>query len=153
MLVAGVGAGLVNVPLVSTAVGVVEPARAGMASGINTTLRQVGIATGVAGLGSLFASQVRSSVIDHLARTPLSAHAHQIARSISTGGAAHAISGAPGPLRALVAGAARAGFVSGINEILLIGAIVALAGAFASFALVRERDFITTDDATMAIAG
>ena len=33
MIVSGVGAGLVNVPLASTAVGVVEPARAGMASG------------------------------------------------------------------------------------------------------------------------
>jgi EmrB/QacA subfamily drug resistance transporter len=53
-LVAGVGAGLINVPLASTAVGVVEPARAGMASGINSTLRQVGIATGVATLGTIF---------------------------------------------------------------------------------------------------
>ena len=32
----------------------VEPARAGMASGINSTLRQVGIATGVAALGAIF---------------------------------------------------------------------------------------------------
>ena len=53
-VVAGVGAGLINVPLASTAVGVVEPARAGMASGINSTLRQVGIATGVAALGAIF---------------------------------------------------------------------------------------------------
>jgi EmrB/QacA subfamily drug resistance transporter len=53
-IVAGVGAGLINVPLASTAVGVVEPARAGMASGINSTLRQVGIATGVAALGAIF---------------------------------------------------------------------------------------------------
>jgi EmrB/QacA subfamily drug resistance transporter len=53
-ILAGVGAGLVNVPLASTAVGVVEPARAGMASGINSTLRQVGIATGVAALGAIF---------------------------------------------------------------------------------------------------
>jgi hypothetical protein len=44
MIVAGVGAGFVNVPLVLTAVGVVEPVRAGMASGINSTLRQVGAA-------------------------------------------------------------------------------------------------------------
>ncbi len=51
MIVAGIGAGLVNAPLASTAVGVVEPARAGMASGINTTFRQVGVATGVAALG------------------------------------------------------------------------------------------------------
>ena len=32
-ILAGIGAGLINVPLASTAVGVVEPARAGMASG------------------------------------------------------------------------------------------------------------------------
>src|SRR4051812_13253515 len=54
LIVAGVGAGLVNVPLASTAVSVVEPARAGMASGINSTLRQVGVATGVAALGAIF---------------------------------------------------------------------------------------------------
>ena len=150
MILAGIGAGLVNVPLVSTAVGVVEPARAGMASGINSTLRQVGIATGVAALGSLFASQVRSSVINHLAATPLSKTSHQIAHSISSGGATHAISAIPAPLRGLVAGAARAGFVTGLNEILLVGAIVALAGAVGSLALIRERDFITTDEVALA---
>ena len=147
MIAAGIGAGLVNVPLVSTAVGVVEPARAGMASGINSTLRQVGVATGVAALGSLFASQVRSTAVSHLAATPLSAHAHQIAHGISAGGAGHAIAATPAPLRGLVAGAARAGFVSGLNEILLIGGVVALAAAVASFTLVRERDFITADEA------
>src|SRR3954468_25088790 len=57
-LVAGIGAGFINVPLASTAVGVVEPARAGMASGINSTLRQVGIATGVAALGAVFSHHV-----------------------------------------------------------------------------------------------
>jgi EmrB/QacA subfamily drug resistance transporter len=152
MIVAGVGAGLVNVPLVSTAVGVVEPARAGMASGINNTLRQVGIATGVAALGSLFASQVRSSVTDHLAGTPLAAHAHVIAHGISTGGAVHVIAAVPAPLRGLVAGAARGGFVSGLNEILLIGAAVAFAGALASLALIRERDFISSEAATVAVS-
>jgi EmrB/QacA subfamily drug resistance transporter len=58
MIVAGIGAGLVNVPLAATAIGVVEPARAGMGSGINTTFRQVGTATGVAALGAIFASHV-----------------------------------------------------------------------------------------------
>ena len=70
MVVAGVGCGLVNVPLASTAVGVVEPARAGMASGINSTFRQIGIATGVAALGSILATEVSSSVISKLARHP-----------------------------------------------------------------------------------
>jgi hypothetical protein len=58
MIVGGVGAGLVNPPLASTAVGVVAPQRAGMASGINSTFRQVGTATGIALLGTLFSSDV-----------------------------------------------------------------------------------------------
>jgi EmrB/QacA subfamily drug resistance transporter len=152
MILAGIGAGLVNVPLVSTAVGVVEPARAGMASGINSTLRQVGIATGVAALGSLFAARVRSTVIDHLAATPLAPHAHQIAHIVSSGGPAHAVTAAPAPLRTLIAGAARAGFVSGLNEILLIGAIVAFIGASLALLLIHEHDFVLSEDAAFAVA-
>jgi len=56
-VLAGLGSGLVNAPLASTAVGVVEPKDAGMASGINTTFRQVGIATSIAALGSILASR------------------------------------------------------------------------------------------------
>ena len=56
--VAGVGSGLVNPPLASTAVGVVAPKDAGMASGINATFRQVGIATAIAALGTIFANHL-----------------------------------------------------------------------------------------------
>ena len=45
----GSASGMTNPGIASVAIGVVEPARAGMASGINSTFRQVGIATGVAG--------------------------------------------------------------------------------------------------------
>ncbi|HVW18032.1 MAG TPA: MFS transporter [Solirubrobacteraceae bacterium] len=57
-LVAGLGSGFVNPPLASTAIGVVAPQDAGMASGINTTFRQVGVATGIAALGSIFAARI-----------------------------------------------------------------------------------------------
>jgi len=53
-LVGGVGIGIVNPQLATTAVGVVPPQRAGMAAGVNNTFRQVGIATGIAGLGAIF---------------------------------------------------------------------------------------------------
>jgi len=56
-VVAGLGAGLVNPPLASTAIGVVRPQFAGMASGINSTFRQIGIATSVAALGSILATR------------------------------------------------------------------------------------------------
>jgi len=60
-IVAGLGAGLVNPPLASTAISVVPPQRAGMASGINATFRQIGIAAGIAVLGTVFASHVATS--------------------------------------------------------------------------------------------
>ena len=69
-ILAGAGVGLVNPPLASTAIGVVTPDRAGMASGINSTFRQIGIATGIAGLGSLFSHTVRTHVVSLLAGSP-----------------------------------------------------------------------------------
>jgi EmrB/QacA subfamily drug resistance transporter len=71
--VAGAGSGMVNPPLASTAVGVVEPQHAGMASGINTTFRQIGIATSVAALGSVFASHLSGATATTLTATYASA--------------------------------------------------------------------------------
>ena len=67
--IAGAGSGMVNPPLASTAVGVVPHREAGMASGINTTFRQIGIATAVAALGTIFASDMRGAT-----RSTLGAH-------------------------------------------------------------------------------
>jgi hypothetical protein len=46
-----------------------------------------------------------------------------------------------------LAAAARSAFVSSLNELLIIGAIVVFAGALASFVLVRARDFRTEQGA------
>jgi EmrB/QacA subfamily drug resistance transporter len=53
-LIGGIGIGFVNAPLATTAIGTVRVERAGMASGINNTFRQIGIATGIAALGAIF---------------------------------------------------------------------------------------------------
>jgi predicted MFS family arabinose efflux permease len=63
-LVGGLGIGTVNAPLASAAVSVVEPRQAGMASGINNTFRQVGIATGIAALGAIL--QTNANFVDGL---------------------------------------------------------------------------------------
>ncbi len=142
MIVAGIGGGFVNVPLASTAVGVVEPARAGMASGINSTARQVGIATGVAALGSILASQASSAVVSHLSRTPLAGHAHALAQAVSNGSVLQAMETVPPHLRGLAGGAARGAYIDGLNEVLLIGALIALAAAVFTVILIRQRDFV-----------
>ncbi len=125
-------------PLASTAVGVVAPARAGMASGINSTLRQVGTATGIAALGAIFTAHLRNTVSHRLAATPLAAHAHAIAAGIGGPQASGVRPGLTTAARQVVATAARAGFADSLNTILLIGAAVA---AVASLTLIRGRDF------------
>jgi EmrB/QacA subfamily drug resistance transporter len=141
-ILAGAGIGLVNPALASTAIGVVPPARSGMAAGINNTFRQVGIATGVAALGAIFQHRVESKVIEMLSSTPASGRSHAIADMIGNGQAGEAVSGTPGPVRGAVAAAARQGFVTGLNEILVVGAILAIVGAVLSVVLVRSRDFV-----------
>jgi len=135
MILSGIGAGLVTVPLAATAVGVVEPARGGMASGINSTFRQVGLATGIALYGSLFASQLRHGVTEALLRTAYAPRAAQLAAALQPGQRT-------GSVPAVVSGAVRAGFTSAENEIMLVGAAVALAAAVTSLVLIRARDFV-----------
>ncbi|HVS28852.1 MAG TPA: MFS transporter, partial [Solirubrobacteraceae bacterium] len=143
-IVAGLGIGMVNPPLASTSIGVVEPQRSGMGSGINNTFRQVGIATGIAGLGAIFQHSVTTRVAHLLTGTAAGAggQAHHIGQLVATGSARQAIESAPPSARSAVAHAVRVGFIGGLNEILLIGAVVAFAGAILSFALVRRRDFV-----------
>jgi EmrB/QacA subfamily drug resistance transporter len=56
LLVMGVGIGLSNPAVTYAALGVVPAARSGMASGVNNTFRQVGLALGIAALGALLPS-------------------------------------------------------------------------------------------------
>jgi predicted MFS family arabinose efflux permease len=140
-LVGGVGIGMVNAPLASTAVSTVRVERAGMASGINNTFRQVGIATGIAALGAIFQHQVHGKVVSALAGLP---NAGGIARSFSNGQQARAIAAAPAGLRGHLTEVARASFVSGFHEILLVGAIVALCGAVLAALLIRPQDFVAS---------
>ena len=138
-LVAGGGIGMTNPALATAAIGVVEPRRAGMASGINSTFRQVGIATGIAAWGAVFQHDVArtfTAAAGRRARRPGS----DVADFVAFGGATR--SGDPALARI-----AEQAFDSGLNEILLLAAIVALAGAVLAAVLVRPTDFVSTEAA------
>jgi EmrB/QacA subfamily drug resistance transporter len=147
-LVMGFGIGLVNPALATTAVGVVTHERAGMASGINNTARQAGVATGVAALGAVFLHHVQTSVA-----TAASAHgldgakATRLATAVSSGRAQLALSHVPASTRAALEHAGRAAFVGGLNEIFVVGAALAFVGAALSFVLVRPSDFVGSPQA------
>jgi EmrB/QacA subfamily drug resistance transporter len=153
-VIGGIGVGLINPPLASTAVGVVEPSRAGMASGINSTFRQVGIATGIALLGSLFASRVHTAAASAFSAVPgLGDRANQVGAALTSGQLGNTHAKLPPPLRAPTASAARGAFTSGLNDILLVAALIALVAGVLAFALIRTKDFVGSQpDADMAAA-
>jgi EmrB/QacA subfamily drug resistance transporter len=142
-LVAGIGIGTANPGIGQAAIAVVPAEKAGMGSGINTTFRQVGIATGVASLGAVFQSQVAAKLSTLLPHAPPG-----LAEAVSSGGSRAAAGFGSAAERPEIVHAAKVAFVSGFNEILLIGSILSFVVAAAGFALVRQRDFVQAKDET-----
>jgi EmrB/QacA subfamily drug resistance transporter len=142
LVVAGVGIGLINVPLASTAVGVVAPERSGMASGVNSTFRQVGIATGIAALGSIFSHQVADGIRGALAGTPAADQASRVADAVTNGQIEAVLAQAPASVRSLMADAATSSFVDALNHITTIAAAIALVAGVCCLFLIRARDFV-----------
>ncbi|WP_199523562.1 MFS transporter [Micromonospora craterilacus] len=143
LILAGVGVGFVNPPLASTAVGVVEPRRSGMASGINLTFRQVGLATGVALLGTLFANRLTTVVQTQAAGTPLAGHSAEIAAALRSGSVSRLFATVPPQQRGQLVEIARGSFASALNEILLLAAIVTIVAGVLSFLMIRSKDFVS----------
>jgi EmrB/QacA subfamily drug resistance transporter len=93
-IVGGAGIGVISPALAAAMVGVLPVERSGLSSGINNTFRQLGIASGIAGLGAIFQPRAASD-----------------------------------------------GFVAGLDEIFLVGGLLALAGAVATVLVLRPGDF------------
>jgi EmrB/QacA subfamily drug resistance transporter len=93
LLVSGAGVGLISPALAAAMVSVLPIERSGLASGINNTFRQTGIAAGIAGLGAIFQRHDPDA----------------------------------------------AGFAAGLNDVFLVAALCAAAGALTAFGLIRVR--------------
>ncbi len=145
----GAGIGMINPPLASTAIGVVHHSRSGMASGINSTFRQVGIATGIAGLGAVFQHEIVSHTARALVTTGQAGEVRTAARGqlpalLQSGEVGHLLHSLSPAARGALVHSYRVGFTDAFTSILLIAAAVALVGAVLAFALVRQRDFVAS---------
>jgi EmrB/QacA subfamily drug resistance transporter len=154
-LLAGAGVGLINPPLASTAIGVVHHTRSGMASGINNTFRQVGIATGIAGLGAIFQHDVTRKTEALLSasppgRTVIEAGHGRLGAALVSGEVRTLGRTLPPAARGALAHAYRHGFTSALTNILVIAACIALVGSAFALALVRGRDFVVSEQSATA---
>jgi len=147
-LVAGVGIGITNPVLASVSVAVVRPERSGMSTGSASTFRQVGLATGIAGLGAIFLSQIKGTTVTALsgsaAGQQVLAHGGQrVTAAITGSGVRQAAAAIPvAPVRDALLSAYRTGFAETFNHLMAIASIIAMVGAIGCLVLVRQRDFV-----------
>jgi EmrB/QacA subfamily drug resistance transporter len=138
-IVAGLGLGAASASMAQAALAAVEESRAGMASGTVFTMRQTGLAAGVAILGALFKHRAAGEMRDRLAAMHVPGEA-AVVNAVGDGAGGRAVAGVPGSgvagsgsaLHEALVGAARAATATAIDEILVVGAIAAaVAGVFA----------------------
>ena len=98
LFIGGLGIGVISPALAAAMVSVLSVDRVGLASGVNNTFRQLGIAAGIAVLGAVFDARLSA------------------------------------------AGSVRAGFADGLDAILLVAAVVALAAVPAALLLIVDRE-------------
>jgi len=145
LAVAIVGSGLLAFGLVmiltlvaDLVVGTVAPERAGAASALMETCSEFGGALGIAVLGSIGAAVYASRISAHLPDGLSGEDAH---------GARHSLAGAvatsthlPGQVSHALLSTARGAFTDGLNVVAWVGAVLPVAAAATTVALLRRAD-------------
>jgi EmrB/QacA subfamily drug resistance transporter len=125
----GLGMGLVMSPMSTAGMNAVEPAKAGVASGILSMSRMVGGTFGVAAMGALITGMGKSKLDELLPAMPDAAR-QKLADSLGSGG--NLANGRTGD-------AVAQAYVYALNNGLRIGAAVAVLGALLAWLLIADR--------------
>jgi EmrB/QacA subfamily drug resistance transporter len=140
MIVAGVGMGIYQPLRAALSVGVVEPDKAGMASGIGETFQQVGVALGIAVFGAVFQSRVADAFAASPAAAELGPKSGQFGDAVSTGAAGEMAKTLPPGLAGKVTEAAHAAFVDGLHDVLIASSAVTAVGTVIALLCIRSKD-------------
>jgi Na+/melibiose symporter-like transporter len=144
-VISGIGVGLLNPVIADVALSVVPKERSGMAAGINDTFRQVGIAVGIAAWGAIFLGAGASKTREVAGNAISGDEARGLVEATSSGALPRAVASMPQNVQDKVQSAAEQGFLHGLNVILLLGALLAFAGAAAALWMIRESDIERED--------
>ena len=125
----GLGMGLVMSPMSTAAMNAVEPAKAGVASGILSMSRMVGGTFGVAAMGALVTGLGKGR-IDHLLPNVPEAERGKLADSLGAGGA---------QVGGQIGTAVQDAYVYALNNGLRIAAVVTVFGALLTWMLIADK--------------
>jgi hypothetical protein len=141
MLIAGIGAGILNGQTVKVLGGSVPAYRSGMASGLASTTRFIGILVAVAGLGAILSTVTRRAFQAQAQPLGLSAQATDVAaRKVTAGDIPGMLSSVMPSARVLASGIAHHAFAMGFATVTVIAAGVAAIAAALAYAIISQED-------------
>jgi predicted MFS family arabinose efflux permease len=136
LVLAGVGIGLIN-PLATVAgLGVLPPERGGLASALNNTARQLGIAIGVAVLGAILQASLRGDLRGAPGATG------DVLDALTDGDLDQGLRAAPASGRDALQAAYDVAYGGAVDKLLLVTAGLAVAGSLLTVLLVRQSDLL-----------
>ncbi|WP_228803955.1 DHA2 family efflux MFS transporter permease subunit [Nocardia higoensis] len=137
MILIGLGMGVFNPPRAAFSIAVTTPDKSGMASGINETFQQAGVAVGIAAVGAFFHNQVSGAFAEtDTAREVFDDQAATAGDAVAAGGPAAVLENLPAAATDVVRSAAEAAFVDGLHTtMLLVAALAAVSGVIALFTM------------------
>ena len=140
MFITGSGAGLLNSETAKAQVSSVPPERAGMASGLASTTRFIGIIAGVAVLGAVLAAvaEARLRKLGTTLAPDQGIDWHELSRRIVGGDAQGALAALSDPIQKALGGAVHASVAAGFGAALFVAAVVAVVSSLASWRLIRS---------------
>ncbi|HET6495126.1 MAG TPA: DHA2 family efflux MFS transporter permease subunit [Thermoleophilia bacterium] len=140
-IIAGIGIGLAVAPVTSAVMATAPPDRVGNASGVLSTMRQVGSLMGIAILGAVLQNRITANVsagLETVKGLP-EALKQTILDGLSAGGMQMSMPGgteaAPGAAQQLMATLFKTWFTDAINTTFIVGVAFALGGAFCALLL------------------
>ncbi len=135
----GIGIGFAGAQLTNVVMSEIPAESSGVASGANTTVRQVGAALGVAMIGSLLSAQILSHSVSriHAAAVPAAVKVQALA-GVHASGAFYQPPASTNPhYTAILEHALRTSVASGTRAALVFAATIVLIGAAVSFLIPR----------------
>jgi len=135
----GIGIGFAGAQLTNVVMSEIPADSSGVASGANTTVRQVGAALGVAMIGSLLSAQILSNSVRRIrsATLPTAVKLHALAGVHANGAYYRPPASTSAHDTSIVQHALRSSVASGTRIALLFAASIVVIGAFLSFLIPR----------------
>jgi hypothetical protein len=146
MLVAGAGAGLLNGQTVKVLGGAVPPDRSGMASGLASTTRFIGILVSVAAMGAILSNVVDRNFKSDAMKAGLDpALTQQVVKRVTSGDLTGALDEQiPVQVRQTLESAGTAAFSNGFSAATLFAAILGLIACILTFRLISAAETAPT---------